>query len=215
MKKNKVTIIDYGCGNLLSVKRAFEYNNANVKISSNIDDIKFSDRLVLPGVGAFNSGINSLIKRNLKETILDFVKTNKPILGICLGMQLFATESYEFGKNKGLNLIPGKVVKIQKKAINKNELKIPHVGLAEIHFKNSHLKSSLILDNNENIIRNLYMVHSYHFIPDDDDNVISDCYYGDHRIIAGIKKDNIIGVQFHPEKSGKDGLNFLAEFLEI
>jgi imidazole glycerol-phosphate synthase subunit HisH len=203
LKKNNITILNYGSGNLLSVKRAFEYCGAEVKISNNKTDIIFAERLVIPGVGAFNTGIEAIKENHLLEPLLQFYNSKRPLMGICLGMQLLSTKSFEFGINKGLNFIPGKVVKIETKSIHDDELKIPHIGWTQIDFTGLEMSDFY------------YMAHSYQFIPDDIKNISSFCSYGGHKIVTSIQLENIVGYQFHPEKSGNQGLKLLDSFLKI
>lgn len=203
MINKKITILNYGSGNLLSVKRAFEHCGARVNVSNNVKDVINAERLVIPGVGAFRSGIEAIKKMDLYEAILNYHYNGRPLLGICLGMQLLSSESSEFGINQGLNLIPGKVKKINTKSINNTYLKIPHIGWAEIEFIYSEEKNYY------------YMCHSYEFLPNDSHHIFGFCIYGGHKIVAAVKKDNVLGYQFHPEKSGNKGLNLLEKFMNI
>ena len=199
----KVTVIDYGLGNLWSVKNAFEFLGADVQISSKPDDIYNSDCLILPGVGSFDTGMKNLNERKLIEPINESVIINKkPILGICLGMQLLSDGSEEGKKINGLGYIPGNVVKL-----NNDKLRLPHIGFNEAaSFSDNFFTSALNTD--------FYFVHSYHFIPTDSDHIICTTKYGTS-FISGIQKDNIIGVQFHPEKSQSSGLVFLKNFINF
>ena len=203
MINKKITILNYDSGNLLSVKRAFEHCGARVNVSNNVKDVIKAERLVIPGVGAFRSGIEAIKKLDLYEAILNYHYNDRPLLGICLGMQLLSSESSEFGINQGLNLIPGKVKKINTKSINNTNLKIPHIGWAEIEFIYSKEKNYY------------YMCHSYEFLPNDSQHIFGSCIYGGHKIVAAVKKDNVLGYQFHPEKSGNKGLNLLEKFMNI
>ena len=203
MINKNITILNYGSGNLLSVTRAFEHCGARVNVSNSVKDVINAERLVIPGVGAFRSGIEAIKQLDLYEALLNYYSCDRPLLGICLGMQLLSSESSEFGKNQGLNLIPGRVKKINTKSINNTNLKIPHIGWAEIEFVYSKEKN------------HYYMCHSYEFIPNNSQHIFGFCIYGGHKIVAAVKKDNVLGYQFHPEKSGNNGLKLLEEFMKI
>ncbi len=214
MKNEKIVVLDYGVGNLFSVKRSLEYCGArNVCVSSAIDDVINADKLILPGVGAFANGINGLAKLGLIEPIRKHTKKNKPLLGICLGMQLLATFSEEFGNHDGLNLIPGKVVSIPNYCKDGSYRKVPFIGWARLNIKSNNLndlKLEKIIDQKE-----FYLVHSYHFKPDEELHLIASYDFQGEKISAAIKCGNIYGFQFHPEKSGKNGLEVLSEFNRI
>ena len=215
MKNKNVTVLDLGCANLLSVKRALEFNGAIVNITSSSAEIKNSDRLVIPGVGSFEAGMKEIKNKNLFEPLLKFFESKRPLLGICLGMQLLASESHEFGMHKGLNYIPGKVIKINAKSVSNNALKIPHIGWAEINFQFQNIEAQSILNKVNNTSNFFYMVHSFYFNPDNKKHVAAHCSYGGHKITAAINHENVMGFQFHPEKSGIQGLGLLDMFLKI
>ena len=209
----KITIIDYECGNILNLVRAIKFFGFDVEMSHDKKKILGSSHVILPGVGAFGNAMKKLELYNLQDTILEYTKLNNPLLGICLGMQLLFTQSYEFGVHKGLGLIEGNVVKISNK-INK-DVKIPHTGWNEIYphnkkkeWKNKILKSSLIG-------KNFYFVHSFIGQTKNPDSTIAVCNYSGISIPAVVSDNNIFGVQFHPEKSGENGLIVLKNFLEI
>jgi imidazole glycerol-phosphate synthase subunit HisH len=189
-----VTVIDYGIGNIFSVRRALEYCGADVQLSSKQTEIAAADRVILPGVGAFATG--------------------RPILGICLGMQMLATSSEEFGENAGLGLIPGRVTKVPDKSIEGKPNKIPHIGWKEIFpASGGDWKATILEDTPEGTP--VYLVHSFHLVPYDPADLLADCNYGGHRVTAAVRSGNIFGAQFHPEKSGKAGLQMLAAFLRL
>lgn len=215
MNDQQIVVIDYGVGNLFSVKHALEAcGSGNVVISGSAYDILAADKIVLPGVGAFADGMKGLEERELIDVILKYAKSGRPLMGICLGMQMLATKSDEYGENIGLDLIPGHVRPIPSKSIDGSSLKIPNIGWCSLYnsaftkFDNSILK-------NISIGEEVYMVHSYAFDTVSESNLIAYSLYGGHKIAAVIRKDNIYGCQFHPEKSGKVGLNILTAFLEL
>ena len=209
-----LTVIDYGVGNLRSVAKSIEKanseNNFNytIKISSDVNDIKKSDKIVLPGQGSFKAckdGINNI--KGLQEELNENVLTKKkPIYGICAGMQLFATTGYEEEKTAGLNWIPGEVIKLD---LGSPKLKIPHMGWNELQVENV---SNVFKDiNNKN---HAYFIHSYEFIPRDKKNVSITTNYGKD-ITAAVSLENIFGSQFHPEKSQDTGIKILTNFLNL
>ena len=209
-----LTVVDYGVGNLRSIAKSIEKasidNNSNytVKVSSDINDVKKSDKIVLPGQGSFKAcraGIKNIkgLQEELNESVL--VK-KKPIYGICAGMQLFATIGYEEEKTKGLNWIPGKVVKLD---LGSSKFKIPHMGWNELKVENvSNVFKDVINKNHA------YFIHSYEFIPEDKKYVSITTNYGKD-IIAAVSFENIYGSQFHPEKSQNTGLEILTNFLNL
>lgn len=215
MKSQQVTIIDYGVGNLLSVKRGFEKCGANVKISSNPKEILSASKIVLPGVGAFPNAMLSLDKLKLISVIMELVDLKKPILAICLGMQLLMEQSDEFKITQGLGIIPGKVTKIPIAVTSEHEYKIPHIGWSQL------VQSPGISSWDKTVLKgvaeneSVYFVHSYMVEPEDKNARIADVNYGDTRISAVIAQEQITGCQFHPEKSGKLGLKILNNFISI
>ena len=198
-----ISIIDYGMGNINSVANSLKRINCNVKITSDIGDIKSADGLILPGVGAFGKAIENLKKLKLFDVLKELVlNEKKPILGICLGMQLFADVSYERGKFDGLGFIPGSINKI---IVDKYKLLLPHVGWNSVKIKKNKPLYYDIEDQSS-----FYFVHSFYF--DCDSKFKSgNAKYG-KLITASIQKDNIFGVQFHPEKSQTNGLILLNNF---
>ena len=203
----KINILDYGCGNLLSLKRSYEHLGFNSNISKDLKEILEGDVLILPGVGSFGNAMQSLKKLELIKTIKEFAETEKPILGICLGMQILLTEGYEFGKFDGLNLIPGKVEKIKDNLNPK--MKLPHIGWNNIEVGSGMSKFISLYDK-----KKFYFVHNYFANTKNENDTIATCNYSGIRIAAIIQKKNIIGCQFHPEKSGEIGLQFLKSFCQ-
>ncbi len=207
----KVTIVDYSSGNISSVINSFKEvakDKVIIEVSSDLNVIKFSDKIVLPGQGSFKSCVDALNKINgLVDTLNEFTKNKKkPLLGICVGLQMFADIGYEETETNGLGWIPGKVSKID----NKNgKYKLPHIGWNQINF----VKKSKIFKEVEND-SHMYFVHSYEFIPEDK-NVISAVTDYSTKIVCSVEKDNLFGTQFHPEKSDKSGLKIINNFIDL
>jgi glutamine amidotransferase len=214
MVSNSVTILDYGIGNILSVSRGFEAIGAKVILASNIEGIYDAERLILPGVGAFAKGIEQLKKNNFDEAIIDVANHCKPLLGICLGMQFLMDSSEEFGNTNGLGLIPGKVIPIPPQDIAGESLIVPHIGWNALETSFNKSWDNTLLANTP-LKSNVYFVHSFFSKPNDDNHLLAHCIYGGNDLSAVISKDNVMGCQFHPEKSGEIGLNILKTFLSI
>ena len=207
----KVTIVDYNSGNISSVINSFKEvakNKVNIEVTSDLGKIKSSDKLVLPGQGSFKSCVDALNKIDgLTETLNEFAINNKkPLLGICVGLQMFADIGYEETETKGLGWISGKVSKIDNQG---GKFKLPHIGWNQVNF----VKDSKIFKNIENN-SHMYFVHSYEFIPVDK-NVISAITDYCSNIVCSVEKDNIFGTQFHPEKSDKMGLKIIDNFINL
>ncbi len=201
-----VAIIDYGVGNLFSLKSSFGAIGAEVVVTSDPEVLKKADRLLLPGVGAFGDAINKLNESGLKEVIINEAKGGKPILGICLGMQLLFGKSFEYGEHEGLGLIDGNIKPIAD-VINP-DLKVPHIGWNALDI----CKASPIFKyiNSGDCV---YFVHSF-YAADCKDSVIATAEYS-APLTAAVERGNVFGCQFHPEKSGEVGLNILRAFLEV
>tara|TARA_B100000427_G_C15393869_1_gene544541 strand:+ start:99 stop:749 length:651 start_codon:yes stop_codon:yes gene_type:complete len=215
IKKNAVTIIDYGLGNLLSLKRALEFVGASVDITKDSKKIFSSSRVVLPGVGAYGKAMQAINDLNIKDQIISVAEKGIPFLGICLGMQLLLSESDEFGNTKGLNLIEGKVRAIQDIVKNKNNLKVPHIGWNTINKYDESKKLELDIFKNSNKNHSFYFVHSFVSMPKKAEHKLFNTIYGETELPAVIGDKNILGLQFHPEKSSKNGLKLLENFLKI
>jgi glutamine amidotransferase len=207
-----IAIIDYRSGNLHSALKSFQaaasnFKNVNVKITSCYKDVRIADKVVLPGVGSFSFCKAKLLENNdVYKSLIDIViEKKKPFLGICVGMQLLATIGHEGqSNNQGLNWICGEV----KKIAVEQDLKIPHMGWNNLSLKNSHP-----LFNDINIDDHFYFVHSYEFIACTENDVVATTNHG-RDIVAAIAKENIIGLQFHPEKSQNPGLKIIKNFIE-
>ena len=206
-----VTIVDYNSGNISSVINSFKEvakENIQIEVTSNLDKIKFSDKIVLPGQGYFKSCVDALNSIDgLVDALNEFTIINKkPLLGICVGFQMFADIGFEEIETKGLGWISGKVSKID----NQNgKFKLPHIGWNELNI----VKASKIFRNTKNK-SHMYFVHSYEFIPKDK-NVISATTDYSSNIVCSVEKENIFGTQFHPEKSDKEGLKIIDNFLNL
>ncbi len=212
---NQVTIVDYGIGNLFSVAHAFRHCGATVTLAETAQQIRDAERLVLPGVGAFQVGMQELRQRHLVEPILQFVTRARPFLGICLGMQMLFGASEEFDGDRGLDLIPGPVQRIP--ATTKNGLahKIPHIGWNRLRKPASQPDWSKSLLKYLNEDSAVYFVHSYTGAPLEPKDRLADCDYGGRLISAVVARENLFGCQFHPEKSGANGLKIIEAFLEL
>jgi glutamine amidotransferase len=213
MNSPKVTIVDYGVGNLLSVQRGFEQCGANVTLTSDAKQILAAERVVLPGVGAFGSAMEELNRLDLVEPLQEFSRRQRPLLGICLGMQLLLDESEEFGLTQGLGLIPGRVMPLPSRTIAGAPQKVPHIGWSALQPvpATGEWKTTVLADNRFGDA--VYFVHSFMAVPMDDKDRVADCAFGGHLIPAVIRRDQITGCQFHPEKSGEVGLKILRHFL--
>ncbi len=201
-----VGIIDYNIGNLASVYNACSLIDTKAVIVSNPDDVRKYDRVILPGVGAYGDAMEYLKKTGMDIAVLEFAKSGKPMIGICLGMQLLFDSSEEFGFTKGLGLISGEVVSFDKTKMDMENHKIPHMGWNKIFNKNNKL-----FDGLENPY--LYFVHSYH-VKTDDKYTIGTTHYG-YDFVSAVQKDNIYGFQPHPEKSHDNGIKILKNFMKL
>lgn len=206
----KVAIIDYQLSNLFSVKHAFDYLKVDSEITSDKSVISTSDAAILPGVGAFGDAMNNLKRFDLIDTIKEFIASNKPFMGVCLGMQLLFSESEEFGNHQGLNITKGKVIKFASKD---QKIKVPQIGWNQI------LKLNKTWDNSplKNIKNGefMYFVHSYYVVPEDRSIILSETTYEGIRYCSGLLKSNIFATQFHPEKSGPAGIKIYRDWISL
>ena len=200
-----IGIVNYNMGNLASVVNAFKKIGAKVEVVSESDKLKNYDKLVFPGVGAFGDAMLHLKETNLDEAMKEFVKSGKYVLGVCLGMQLLFERSEEFGEHKGLEIIPGSVVRFDKKIESTH--KVPHMGWNKMFFK----KNSPLFEGLDNPY--LYFVHSYHVVCDEE-YIIGKTIYG-YEFVSAVNKDNVFGFQPHPEKSHNEGLKVLENFVKL
>ena len=201
-----IAIIDYGVGNLFSLTSSFKYVGADVCVTSDPEEIKKADKIILPGVGAFGDAIKKLKDTGLDKIVIEEANNGKPLMGICLGMQLLFEKSYEYGEHNGLGLLKGSVVPMEN-YIDKS-LKIPHIGWNALQFVR---ENPLLRYCKEGDF--VYFVHSY-FATRCEDSVIATAEYG-KPLTAAVAKENIFGCQFHPEKSGEVGLKILKAFCEL
>lgn len=204
-----IAIVDYGVGNIFSLYSSFKYIGAEIVLTSNPDEIKNADKIILPGVGAFADAAEKLRNSGLSEVVIDEVKKGKPLLGICLGMQMLFERSFEYGEHKGLGLIKGDIVPME--GVIPENLKIPHIGWNGLHFPKNKEKNEIFKYINENDC--VYFVHSYYGTKCDD-SLIASTEYG-AELTAAVACDNVYGVQFHPEKSGEVGMKILKAFCEL
>lgn len=210
-----VTIIDYGLGNLLSVRRGFEHFGVPVTVTSDPKVILNANRLVLPGVGAFPNAMTLLKKHNLIEAIMQFATLERPMLAICLGMQLLMEESEEFALTPGLGLVPGRVVPIPNENPQGLKVKVPHIGWNALIASNPDtVWIDTVLEENSPGDE-VYFVHSFMVVPTEAAHEIAVVNYGGHRISSVITRNQFTGCQFHPEKSGELGLKLLKRFCYV
>ncbi len=211
--KPKVTIIDYGLGNLYSVGRAFEVCGADVRFVSNPVEVASAQLLVLPGVGAFKEGMYRLEKLGLVQALRNYAGTGKPLLGICLGMQLLATTSEEFGTTLGLDIIKGNVLKLPNVDIWHNKICVPNIGWKKIEEpKKNAWENTLFGQINKDL--SVYHIHSFSFKPSDETDVLAYSTFGGHKLVSAVKRNHVVGLQFHPEKSGPLGLKIISKFID-
>lgn len=205
MSGKKVVIVDYGLGNLFNVEKAFAYLNIPAVVSSDPKSLSSASAIVLPGVGAFKDGMLGLQKRGFIEPLKALAIAGKPILGICLGMQMLMEESFEMGHHEGLGLIEGSVI-----AFQEMNVKIPHMGWSNTKINQKADRS--LFDNCLEGNDTFYFVHSYYVNPTRNQNLLASAEYGSQTFAAIVGQNNIVGCQFHPEKSGVQGLKLLQTF---
>ena len=201
-----IAVIDYGIGNLGSVKNALDYLGLDNIITNDKNKILSADKLILPGVGAFSDAINTFRSLGFEEVLNEFIKTGKPVLGICVGMQMLFEYSYEFGRHKGLGIMKGEIIKFNES--KDNSYKIPQMGWNQIE----------VVDDNPLLKglngKDVYFVHSYH-LTGNDENIIAYTEYAGVKYGSAVRKNNVYACQFHPEKSGETGLQILRNFGEL
>ncbi len=201
-----IAIVDYGVGNLFSLISSFKKIGADIEVTADPDVISRADGIILPGVGAFQDAACKLRESGLDKVIITQAQKGKKLMGICLGMQMLFEKSYEYGEHKGLGLLKGSIVPM--KGSIPESLKIPHIGWNALHFTRESDLFKYIKQNDC-----VYFVHSF-YATDCDDSVIATAEYG-KELTAAVQKRNVMGCQFHPEKSGEVGLNILRAFCEM
>ena len=212
IKNKKIAVVDYGIGNLQSIINAFKQVHLDVVVTANPTEIMASDGLIFPGVGAFGAAYSELKKLDLWSVIKDYAESQKPVLGICLGMQLLFSNSEENGFHIGLDLIKGSVKKL---GIATPQWKLPHIGWNQLDAVERNHECF-----NKSIVRHLnkkhqYFIHSFCAECEEPETILATCKYGDEHFVCAVKKKNVMGVQFHPEKSGPLGLQVLKNFVDF
>jgi glutamine amidotransferase len=202
-----IAIVDYGVGNLFSLQSSFAQIGAPVTVTGDAQVLAQADRIVLPGVGAFGDAAEKLRQTGLDRAVIAQAAQGKPLMGICLGMQLLFEESFEFGRHPGLGLIPGRVVDMTPDI--PSDLKVPHIGWNALHLTKPDHPLFRYTKPNDCV----YFVHSF-YATDCDDTVLATAEYG-KELTAAVGRDNVLGCQFHPEKSGPVGLSILRAFCEL
>lgn len=210
----RIAVVDYGVGNLFSVKQACEAVGLQAEITSDADAIAAADAVLVPGVGAFGDAMESLRRLDLVAPLIDVAASETPLIGICLGLQLFMTESFEFGWYKGLGIIDGSVVRFEEPSERERRLKVPHVGWNSIYRTPSRgtnkLPQSSWINSPLAELRDgeaMYFVHSFYVQPEDRELILSTSRYGDVEFCSSLMKNNVFACQFHPERSGFRGLH--------
>ncbi len=206
-----IVVIDYGVGNVKSILNAFRINGVNALLSNKESDIINAQGIVLPGVGAFSKAMENLHKLNLVDIIIKYSKTSKPILGICLGMQMLMESSEEFGISMGLGLVKGNVKKFS--FDSSPTMKLPHISWSNLAPHKLNWSSTIL--NGINLNNDFYFVHSYVVIPSNEGEILSLSKYKNQTFCSALKKNNIYGCQFHPEKSASSGLKIISNFIKI
>jgi glutamine amidotransferase len=210
----KITLLDYGMCNMLNVARALEHAGADVHVTEAPKDAVAAERLVVPGVGAFSECMRAVNDLGHGDAIREFVKSGRPMLGICVGMQILFEASEEFGETPGLGILPGRVRMVPNTTTTGARQRVPHIGWNHlIEPQAGRIWGKTLLEPFGTVGPAVYFVHSFAAQPSNDDDRLADCDYGGHRISAMVKRDNVTATQFHPERSGTVGLRMLNEFL--
>ncbi len=215
MKNKSCVVIDYGLGNTFSVINALKVIGVEPILTSEYNIIKNADRVILPGVGAFGTGIEKLKKYQINESLGEYISKERPLLGICLGMQLLMEISYEFGEFRGLGYIPGEVKKIKIKDEFSNYIRVPIIGWYKTILDDGKFSRSASKVGNAINLKSFYYVHSFSAVSVKKENKLAYVQHSNNKIVAAIFKNNILGVQFHPERSGKYGLEVIEKFTNL
>jgi glutamine amidotransferase len=214
MSSSSVTLIDYGMCNMLNVQRALMHAGGDVTVTADYEKILQSDRLVLPGVGAFADCMKALNELLIGAALKDFLTTGKPVLAICVGMQVLFETSDEFGSHQGLGLLPGHVRALPERSVDGHPLRRPHINWSPLSCPPHRTDwTNTLLEVHDGACPDVYFVHSYAAQPSDPQSVLAQCQFGGHAICAAVQKDNLTAFQFHPERSGPAGLALLQAFL--
>lgn len=211
----KVHIVNYGIGNIKSVQRGIEHVGGKAPVCADPDLIRKADRVVLLGVGAFGDGMQGLRESGMLEALSEFVGTGKPLLGICLGMQMLFDRSEEFGNHQGLGFVPGVVKNVRNCEGQERIRKLPNVGWCQLQIPIGGFgwNGSILENTYEGSF--FYFVHSYMAVPASEHMILAQCEYYGVKVTAAVQHENFIGLQFHPEKSGSQGLNLLKKFISL
>ncbi len=204
-------ICDYGSGNIHNVERALARAGAEVRRCAHGGELAGAKAVVIPGVGAFGDCVDALRSKGFEEPVKELAASGAWVLGICVGMQVLASHSEEFGRHRGLGIIPGAVRLIPGQSASGEVLKRPHVGWSGLHVHAANRPGSPLADIDER--SPVYFVHSYQLVPDDPGHVLAHAPYGGHEIVAAVRSSRVFGLQFHPEKSGFTGLRILKNFV--
>lgn len=216
VNSSRVTVIDYGIGNLLNVVRALQHCGAQVSVVDNAAQVvELPDRLVLPGVGAFADGMLELRQRGFDDLVKRFATTERPFLGICVGMQMLFDVGEEFGDHAGLGLIPGRVVPLPSMDVSERPHRIPHIGWSALQKPGSRTSWEHTILNGTEPDEPMYFVHSFAPMPAQEEHRLADTHYNGVRICAAVARGSIYGCQFHPERSAQRGLDILSAFLAL
>ena len=214
MTTQKITLLDYGMCNMLNVARALEHAGADVQVTEDPKDAVAAERLVVPGVGAFSECMRAVNDLGHGDAIREFVRSGRPMLGICVGMQILFDASEEFGETPGLGILPGRVRMVPNTTTDGTPQRVPHIGWNHLIISEAGRSwEKTLLEPFASVGPAVYFVHSFAAQLSNADDRLADCDYGGHRISAMVKRDNVTATQFHPERSGTVGLGMLKEFL--
>ncbi|SFZ78882.1 imidazole glycerol phosphate synthase subunit HisH [Chitinimonas taiwanensis] len=215
ISKAKVTILDYGMCNLFNVVRAFEHSGADVQVTDDPSKVSSAERLVVPGVGAFKDSIRELTERGFGDAIRAFVHAQRPLFGICVGMQILFDSSEEFGEHRGLSILPGRVQAVPSATVMGESQRVPHIGWNHLVPADGRTWQGTMLAPFEGKSPAVYFVHSFSAVPKCETDRLADCIYGGHHICAAVARDNVMATQFHPERSGDIGLAIIRQYLSL
>ncbi len=212
----KITLIDYGMCNLLNVARAFEHCGAEVTITEDPVIALKAEKLVVPGVGAFSECLREFESRGFADAIRRYSETERPMLGICVGMQMLFDGSEEFGDHAGLGILPGRVRAVPGKTLAGESQRVPHIGWSHLIEAGSGRQwGGSLLDGFSGQQPAVYFVHSFAAVPENEGDRLADTLYGGHRLCAAVQRGNLMATQFHPERSGEIGLTITRRFVEL